>query len=236
VKGAQALLCGSWALEDLKVQPLDKGAPHPPLTEVLAAADSIHGHNEGENMKRSRSWVAAMAVGGGLLLPHGPASAEETACQGTIGATTVDNLRVPDGATCELNGTFVKGTVKVEGGATLKAFGIRVIGNVQAENARKVVVRDRSRVGGSVQIVQGGAARILKTRITGDILFDDQDTALAAKRNRIGGNLQAFQNTGGVKINNNRIDGNLQCKENVPSPTGGGNVVQGNKEDQCAAL
>jgi hypothetical protein len=135
-----------------------------------------------------------------------------------------------------LNGTSVKGTIKVEGDATLKAFGVRVIGNVQAENARKVVVRDRSKVGGSIQIVQGRAARILKTRVTGDILFDEQDGRLAAKRNRIGGNLQAFQNTGGLRIRANRIDGNLQCKENVPAPTGGDNVVQGNKEDQCASL
>jgi hypothetical protein len=187
-------------------------------------------------VKRSTRWVAVVAVGGGVLLPHGSASAEETVCQGTIGATTVDNLRVPDGASCELNGTFVKGTVKVEGDAMLRALGIRVIGNVQAENARKVVVRAGSRVGGSVQIVQGGVARILRSRITGDILFDDQDGALAARRNRLGGNLQAFQNTGGVTIENNRIDGNLQCKENVPAPTGGGNVVQGNKEDQCTAL
>lgn len=27
-----------------------------------------------------------------------------------------------------------------------------------------------------------------------------------------------------------------QCKENAPRPGGGGNVVQGNKEDQCAGL
>ncbi|MBW4556972.1 MAG: hypothetical protein KME59_13680 [Trichormus sp. ATA11-4-KO1] len=46
----------------------------------------------------------------------------------------------------------------------------------------------------------------------------------------------AFQNTGGLTIKNNRIDGNLQCKENRPAPTGGGNIVQGNKEDQCSRL
>lgn len=155
---------------------------------------------------------------------------------GHLAATTVDNLRVPDGATCRLEGTFVKGTVKVEGDATLKAIGIGVIGNVQAENARKVMVRGRSRIGGSVQIVQGGAARFRRSRINGDILFDDQDGPLASRRNRVGGNVQAFQNTGGVTITNNRIDGNLQCKENAPPPTGGGNVVQGNKEDQCASL
>jgi hypothetical protein len=134
-----------------------------------------------------------------------------------------------------LNGTLVEGTIKVQRDATLKASGIHVIGNVQAENARRVVVRDGS-VGGSVQIVQGGAAKILGTKITGDILFDDQDNALAARGNRIGGNLQAFQNTGGLAINNNRIDGNLQCKKNDPAPTGGGNVVQGSKEDQCEGL
>ena len=187
-------------------------------------------------MKRSTRWVAALAAGGALLLPAGPASAEERVCRGTIGAVTVDNLRVPQGASCRLEGTYVQGTVKVERNATLRAFDVRVIGNVQGENARNVVVRNGSTVGGSVQIVQGGAARILGSVITGDILFDDQGGALAANANRIGGSLQAFQNTGGVTINNNRIDGNLQCKQNVPAPTGGGNVVQGNKEDQCRGL
>lgn len=187
-------------------------------------------------MKRSARWAATLAIGGALLLPHGPAMADETDCTGSIGATTVDNLRVPEGATCRLEGTFVKGTVKVERDATLKAFDIRVIGNVQAEGARRVVVRDGSSVGGSVQIVQGGSALIIKTRVNADVLFDDQGGTLAARRNKIGGNLQAFQNTGGVTITNNRIDGNLQCKENSPAPTGGGNVVQGSKEDQCGSL
>jgi hypothetical protein len=177
-----------------------------------------------------------VAVAGAMLVPGGRAVAEERACRGTIGAGTVDNLRVPQGATCTLNGTFVKGTVKVERRAVLRAFGIRVIGNVQAENARNVVVRRRSRIGGSVQIVQGGAARILGSRINADILFDDQRRALAANGNVIGGNLQAFRNTGGMEIRKNRIDGNLQCKENRPRPVGGGNIVQGNKEDQCRRL
>jgi hypothetical protein len=187
-------------------------------------------------MRRATRWAAVVAVAGAMVLPAGQALAEERVCRGTIGAVTVDNLRVPQDATCTLNGTYVKGTVKVQRGATLKAFGIRVVGNVQAENSRNVVVREGSRIGGSVQIVQGGAARILGNRINGDILFDDQGRALRANRNVVGGNLQAFQNTGGVEIRNNRIDGNLQCKENRPAPVGGGNIVQGNKEDQCRRL
>jgi hypothetical protein len=187
-------------------------------------------------VRRGMRWAVIVAVGGAMLLPAGPALAEEPVCRGSIGAVTVDNLRVPDGATCTLTGTYVKGTVKVERSASLRAYGIRVTGNVQAENARNVVIRDLSTVGGSVQIVQGGAARILGNRINGDILLDEQTGALAANRNRVGGDLQAFQNTGGITISHNRIDGNLQCKANRPAPTGGGNTVQGNKEDQCARL
>ena len=187
-------------------------------------------------MRRQAAWTVATLVAA-TLVTAAPAQAEERVCRNrTFGAITVDNLRVPDGATCTLNGTRVKGTIKVESRATLRAYGVRVVGNVQGENARLVVVREGSVIGGSVQLVQGGGARIVRNRITGDLYFDDNRRAIRANRNRIGGNLEAFQNTGGVSINHNRIDGNLQCKENDPPPVGGGNVVQGNKEDQCARL
>ena len=171
------------------------------------------------------------------LLVHVPVvQAEERTCRGTLGATTVDNLRVPPRASCTLNGTRVKSTLKVETGATLKAYGIRVVGNVQAEGATRVNVLSNSVIGGSIQIVQGAAATIRYSRINGDLLFDENGRYLEARSNRVGGNLQAFQNTGGVYIYRNTIDGNLQCKANEPRPTGGGNIVYGNKEDQCRRL
>ena len=185
-------------------------------------------------MKRVMTVCAVMSCFLVLGLPT--ARAEERVCRGSLGPITVDNLRVPDGANCRLNGTTVQGTIKVESNAALVAEDVRVIGNVQAENARRVVVRAGSRVGGSVQVVQGEAARVARTNVNGDILFDENTAALAAIRNIVGGNVQAFQNTGGVEIRSNRIDGNLQCKENTPAPLGGGNIVQGNKEDQCARL
>ena len=178
----------------------------------------------------------ALAVGCASILAAPIAQAEERTCRGSLGGITVDNLRVPDGATCTLNGTTVKGTIKVESNATLVADSVRVVGNVQAENAKKVIVRAGSRVGGSVQIVQGGSGRVERSTVQGDILFDDNVAKVAAIRSTVGGNIQAFQNTGGVEIRGNRVDGNLQCKENRPAPVGGGNVVDGNKEDQCANL
>jgi len=148
-----------------------------------------------------------------------PARAEERTCRGTIGATTVDNLRVPSGATCTLIRTKVKGTLKVERGATLHAAAVRVTGNIQAENARRVKVVG-SHVGGSIQIVQSS----------------NGSTVSKLDRNRVKQDIQFFENRGAISITRNRIIGNLQCKANNPAPTGGGNVVGGSKQDQCARL
>jgi hypothetical protein len=180
-------------------------------------------------------FCVAAALSATVLIPS-QAQAEERVCRGAIGAVTVDNLRVPQTATCTLNGTRVQGTVKVETNARLYAEDIIVIGNVQAENARLVNVTEGSRVGGSVQVVQGGGATVSDSRINGDILYDSNSAALRVLRNNVGGNVQAFQNSGGVTIRRNVIDGNLQCKANTPPPVGGGNIVGGNKEDQCARL
>lgn len=179
--------------------------------------------------------VSLMIIGMLLGLPAA-GTAEERKCRGTIRSKTLDNVMVPSGASCTLKSVRVKGTIKVGRNARLEAIGVRVIGNVQAENARQVIVRAGSKVGGSIQIVQGKKARIKRTRVGGDILFDDQRRALLARRNVLGGNLQAFENTGGVRISGNSIDGNLQCKANKPAPRGGNNRVQGTKEDQCSRL
>jgi hypothetical protein len=159
------------------------------------------------------------ALLGAALMAAAPASAEERTCRGTIGATTVDNLRVPSGAACTLTRTKVKGTVKVERGATLYASAIRVIGNIQAENARRVNVV-RSHIGGSVQIVQSR----------------NGSTLSKLDRNTVKQDVQYFENRGTISITRNRINGNLQCKANNPRPKGGGNVVSGTKQDQCASL
>jgi hypothetical protein len=150
----------------------------------------------------------------------------------------VDNLRVPSGAVCTLNGTKVKGTIKVERGAKLFANGVSVVGNIQSEGFQTVSVKEGSTVGGSVQLENGqrdGFGRVASTRINGDLQFFSNRARMVARGNRILANLQAVSNTGGLVIQNNRISENLQCKQNSPPPTGGGNVA-GEKENQCAGL
>jgi hypothetical protein len=166
------------------------------------------------------------------------ALAEERVCRGTIGAKTVDNLLVPQGAECTLNGTKVQGTIKVENNAKLVANGVRVIGNVQSEGFKSIALKEGSRVGGSVQLEngqEGGTGKVVSTRINGDLQFEANEAKMVARNSTILANLQVFQNTGGVVLENNTIAENLQCKENNPPPVGGGNTA-GDKEDQCARL
>ena len=183
--------------------------------------------------------VFALAVGLLALMVAAPAAqAEERVCRGSIGAVTVDNLRGPSNATCNLSGTRVKGTVKVESGANLNANRIRVNGNIQSEGFEKIRVNKDSRVVGSVQLKNGqsgGLAKISFSRINGDLQFESNDARMVGNNNTVGANLQAVQNEGGVELTGNTIAENLQCKENEPPPTGGGNTA-GDKEDQCADL
>ena len=144
-----------------------------------------------------------------------PAFAEERSCRGVMGAIKVDDLRVPHGASCKLNGTRIEGSLRVERGARLNASRIRVVGNVHAEGAATVNVA-ASRIGGRIDILQSGRSMLKRTFVKGDV--------------------QYFENRGSIRISRNRIDGNLQCKANSPAPRGGRNDVQGNKEDQCSRL
>jgi hypothetical protein len=183
-------------------------------------------------------WSITRRITAAALLALAGASvsvAEEVECRTGLGAIAVDNVRVPDGRRCVMQGTRVQGSIVVGSNASLMATRIRVVGNVQAEAARYTQIVS-SVVGGSVQLKAGGAASVKGSRITGDLQFEANRGALKAVRNTIGGSLQAVQNGGGLLVVKNGIDGNLQCKENAPRPRGGGNVVGGNAEDQCDDL
>ncbi len=137
--------------------------------------------------------LTALVAATAALAAAPSAFAEERSCRGTLGAITVDNLRVPQGATCTLNGTRVKATVKVERAATLHATGIRVIGNVQAGGAARVNLK-ASNVGAASR-----SSRVARPRST---------------ENTIKGDVQFFENRGAVVISSNRIDGNLRRVQN----------------------
>ena len=177
---------------------------------------------------------AAIAIAMSALAAA-PAFADERICTGTIGAIALDNVFVPDGASCLLKSTRLNGSIVVGNRASLTARSVSVNGNVQAEGALNVTVEGRSMIGGSVQAVQGYSVSVKGATITGSVLIDENNGPVLANRNRINGDLQLFQNSGGARVVDNVIQGNLQCKENSPPPTGSGNRAA-SKEDQCANL
>lgn len=185
-------------------------------------------------LARTLVMLAAVAAVGLVSSPV-PAAAQDRTCTGAIGADTVENLDVPSGASCSLDGTVVEGNIVVGGGATLGAANVRVDGNIQAEGHARVTVGS-STVGGNIQVEQGAAAEVRGTRIDGDLQYFSNSGALVAVDNTIGGNLQAEGNRGGLDVTGNTIDGDLQCQGNDPAPTGGANVVRGSAEGQCAGL
>lgn len=178
--------------------------------------------------------IIALAAGAGLVACEPNANPE--ACRGTIGAITVEDVKVPQGASCTLNGTRVQGNVEIDRGGTLRATRTVVGGNVQSQRHALVTIRESSRVGGSVQLEAGGEVQVADSRVDGSIQLKSNTRHVGVARSVVGSDIQLFSNSGGSLVRGNRVDGNLQCKGNVPAPTGGSNVVQGNKEDQCARL
>jgi cytoskeletal protein CcmA (bactofilin family) len=81
----------------------------------------------------------------------------DTTVTGTRGAITIDDtIEIPAGATATLNGTIVKGDVKVYRNASFIANGARIEGNVQADlvsspSASLVKLDLNTRVDGDVQ-------------------------------------------------------------------------------------
>lgn len=188
-----------------------------------------------------RLLLPVLAAAAGVLVYAPSAAAADRICNGSIDAiSTDDNIVVPNGASCRLDGTRTDGNVLVGTNASLTALGVRVGGNIQAERHGTVTVAargaTRSVIDGNIQLKNGGAARVDLATIDGNLQVEGANRSQTATGNIIEGDLQAFGNRGGFEIRGNRIDGNLQCSGNVPPPHGGDNAVSGDREGQCARL
>lgn len=123
-----------------------------------------------------------------------------------------------DDVTCRgtIGARSIDGTVVVPSGATctLITQSARIGGNVQSEGFRSVTVSGGS-VGGSIQLKEGGPISVRSVRVNGDIQLEKNRTS--------------------ARVYSNVVGGNLQCQGNV-NIAGGGNRVDGNKEDQCRSF
>ena len=180
----------------------------------------------------------------------------EYQCSGSLDAVIVDDLIVPMNASCTLNQTQVKGSIKVYENASLKAFSVTVVDDIEAEYAALVEIHTDSYIGGDVEFSDGdsllvssgmimgdleaeenfGEIIIIDSTIKGDVELEENWGRIHIENNIIEDDLELEDNTGGVTLINNVIYGDLECEGNYPTPTGHGNEVHGEFKGQCSNL
>ena len=180
--------------------------------------------------------------------------------KGRVGPRTIDdNVVIARNTTCVLNGTIIKGNVRVLAGARLYANGARVIGNVQAghsflvdlrdstrvtgdvqgKGTRSILVRNGTWVGGNVQLTEGSASSrvdallVRNATVIGDVQAEKSRGRLRALGSRIGGNLQFVENRHGpYAIRNNQVREDLQFFKNYGTGAITENQVGGNLQSK----
>jgi hypothetical protein len=189
-----------------------------------------------------RCAMITLAAFGALLAsaPSAPAqSPPDVSCPPYTGASTltVHNVTVPDNGFCLLANVTVTGNVKVGPAASLEFFAGTISGNVQANNCNGVFLA-KSTVSGGVQIGNCGVGGVDFSTVGGNLQCQN-NTLCRVDSSTILGNLQIMNNTtrGPSEIFGNTIAKNLLCQNNSPPPTGSGNTVSGNpdqnSEGQC---
>lgn len=171
------------------------------------------------------------------LMEASAARADDFDCPPSRGEEIIDGNVIVVG-TCSLLGTLVKGNVLLEDNGNLLAEDATIVGSVQTDGAEQVRIF-RTVVNGDIQLtgIDGpGISEVLDSKIGGTLDVETNPATFELKRNDVNSDLKANGNTGGVAIRDNEVGGNLQCQNNAPPPTGGNNIVDGNKEDQCESL
>lgn len=198
-----------------------------PFPILLAAA--LLGACDGSTALDPDISPEALAAGGGGAGAHAGGATDPEACRGVLGAVTVEQVSVPAGATCILQGTRVDGNVFVRRDATLEALGARIEGNVQAEDAAFVRTADGTVVDGDVQVKRRAFARIEDTTIGGNLQLEEWGASLEARRVVIDGDLQ-FKKADAAFVLETRIGGNLQMEENTGALEATANRVLGDAQ------
>ena len=136
-----------------------------------------------------------------------------SACNGTLGAVAVADVRVPAGASCTLAGTRVNGNVIVSRDGSLLASGARIDGNVQAEDARRVMTESGTVVVGDIQVKRRAEARLMNTIVDGNVQVEEAGASLIMDDTRVRGDVQVKEAESAV-IRGGSVRGNLQLEKN----------------------
>jgi hypothetical protein len=183
-----------------------------------------------------RIMLAAVLALTGLLVVTTPAVADDTRCVGAF-AGVADNIVVPTGAECLLEGaqvtgnalaepgsmlfigtgTNIRGSVEAKQGAHTGSFQATIGGSYTCDNCFFEDVVESS-VGGNVEITGADDGDFIEdSEIGGNVEIEESSAGLFAfvvTGTTIGGDLKFEKNTGPTDISRNTIHGELQIFEN----------------------
>jgi hypothetical protein len=159
--------------------------------------------------------VALFLVWGVVQAPV--ARAAGTECNGTMRGDNVvlENVKVPPGASCTLDGVTVNGNVVADGATGLTITNSTVKGDVKVTNSTgNIIIEEDTKIYGNVS---------LKDNM--DVSITIVNSTLKAVGNDKPGNLEIVNCTGEISVENNDIAGNESFIDNTAQPL---NIV-GNK-------
>ena len=166
------------------------------------------------------------------------------------------NVQVESGGALVANGVKVKGNIQTDQASHVQILDAKVGGNVQIDETSGTPPGGGSnqvcgsKIRGDLQVTKNTAPFDLGcadgNKVKANLQVQDNQipgapgiTAIAVTHNKVGGNLQFQDNQSGdgdFDISDNRVRQNLQCTDNDAAPTGAGNHVRDDAEDQCAGL
>jgi hypothetical protein len=181
-----------------------------------------------EMFKVGRVLVASLLVALlAVLYGSSPASAADTQCNGVkgapevIGAVTVDQVVVPDGGFCVLDGTTVNQNVILGTGSNLRTLNAQVGGNIQGTNGPRVVRILETDVQGNIQVkkathavIIGHAGCTVDPYVGGNIQLEENLGGIGICQMTIEEDLQLFKNSGRIRVVDNDVGENLQVTDN----------------------
>jgi len=203
--------------------------------------------------RRTAATIAAVALVAAAPVLWTAAEARAdlvTYCVGTGGAVTVPNdLYVPPGESCSLEGTTVTGNVRVAAGANLVVTGGTVSGEVQVAADGYLDVTD-TEIRGQITLAPGGYGVFLRDTRSGPVRVEPRGSAtidgfLFVEHTTIDGNVSAqvgevrldrtTQVTGNVStsgtyytdVHDSFVDGSLSVLNNATGSVVCGSAVRG---------
>ena len=169
--------------------------------------------------------IAVTALSQIVLGAASPAQAQvDVTCTGALANTVVQNVVVPQGATCTLTDMTVRGNVEVKELARLTTRRGSINGDVIVESGG-IARLNRGNINGGII---GNGARLVNisgTTIAKDVVVNESVSLVIAAGARVG-SVEVLKG-GGASINGTTIRGNLKFEENAGAVSASGNTGVG---------